>query len=99
MDKREKLEALKAMLANTFGYEENVKACGTVIDVVVKKVNIAIHVSDEHDQEFYLKVRKEYRPFFIREEESMDFITEKMQNCVIEIFNRWKKHEDKNVNK
>ena len=89
MTKIEKFEHLKSFLReNGIDFvEKHVSGTGVVIDLRVKKYNIAVHLSDEHDQEFYMKLRKLYHPFFIREEESPEFIIEKMQNCILDIMN------------
>lgn len=85
MTNKEKLEALKAFLSeNNLDYEDNYKAKVADIDLLVTKHSIAVHLSDKHDQEFFNKTKYHYKPFFIRDEETVDFILEKMQNCIID---------------
>ena len=85
MTKEEKLEALKAFLTeNNVKFVENhySKTNKLTFDVLIKDLRIAVHLSDENDQAFYHKIYKYYKPFFIRESESVDFVIEKMQNCI-----------------
>ena len=85
MTNKEKLEALKAFLnENNVKFTENYfsKSVNMTFDVLIKDMRIAVHVSDENDDRFYRKSVKFYKPFFIRESESVDFVIEKMQNCI-----------------
>ena len=85
MTNKEKLEALKAFLTeNNVKFVENhfSKTNKLTFDVLIKDLRIAVHLSDENDQTFYQKIYKYYKPFFIRESETVDFVLEKMQNCV-----------------
>ena len=84
MTNLEKLDALKAFLReNALDFIENktIKS-GITIDLLVLKYNVAVHLSDEHDQRFFKRTRNNYHPFYIRESETVEFIIEKMQNCL-----------------
>ena len=86
MNNNQKLEALKAFLTkNRIEFQENYysKNCKAEIDLLVVPNMIGVHLSDENDQMFFEKTKKSIHPFFIREEESVEFIIEKMQNCII----------------
>ena len=87
MDNKEKLEALKRFLAeNGIKYLENHQSkMKVMMDLKVPGFMIAVHLSDDHDQEFYNKVKRVYKPFYIRESEKVDFIIEKMQNCIRDV--------------
>ena len=101
MTKKEKFELLKSFLKeNKFDFIENYVSSrtGVVMDLRVVKFQIAVHLSDEHDQEFFEKLRGVYHPFFIRDSESPDFIIEKMQNCITDIMLCRQKHYE-NVQK
>lgn len=85
MTNKEKLEALKAFLSeNNVKFVENhfSKTNKLTFDLLIKDLRIAVHLSDENDQTFYKRIFKYYKPFFIRESESVDFVIEKMQNCI-----------------
>lgn len=85
MTNQEKLEALKAFLTeNNVKFVENhfSKTNNLTFDLLIRDLRIAVHLSDGNDQTFYRKIFKYYKPFFIRESESVDFVIEKMQNCI-----------------
>ena len=83
MTNEEKLERVKAFLnENNIPFEENAKKCKVNLPLYVKKYNIVIHVGD--DQEFFQAIRRVCHPVFIREEETADFVLEKVQNLIIE---------------
>ena len=95
MTNKEKLKALKAFLKeNNVKYIENYQsAFGVKMDLVLKELRIAVFVSDDNkDKEnaIYnagsgkMNMRWIYKPFFVRESESIEFIKEKMQNCVVD---------------
>lgn len=89
MTLQEKKEELKKFLTeNKVKFREDVplRRCQVLVtgDLLVQPYNIAVHLSDEHDTEFFKAVRNKYKPFFIREDEAMEFIIEKMQNSIIE---------------
>ena len=87
MDNNKKLEAIKAFLReNNLNFEENhfSKSRKINIDLVVYPYRIAVHLSDDKDREFFNKTKRHYHPFFIRDNESEEFVLEKMQNCIID---------------
>ena len=98
MTKNEKLEGLKAFLTeNGISFKENTNYCKDVlIDVFLPDFGIAVHVSDDADQDFFRRTKRRYRPFFVREEESVEFIIEKMQNCISDIMMKRQKTFEKN---
>ena len=96
MNNEQKLELLKQWLQeNGFNYKENYEShsCGVTIPLRVIQPRIAVYVG--HDNAFYHKVKKAYNPFFIREEETMDFILEKMQNCINNFGSAKRRREEK----
>lgn len=112
--KEEKLETLKAFLKeNGFSYEEGYYSESFDVTMALRISNLRIAVffssgSYEEDTELIKKKNQYgvplclvYNPFFIRDEETEEFIIEKMQNCV---FNRmillqkqWQKKQNKKV--
>ena len=81
----EKLEALKEWLRSqgvTDYVQGMVDETGLRIDLYLPTQNIAVHVSDGHNQHFYEKARGEYKPLFIRYKDTAEFVIEKMQNCM-----------------
>ncbi len=56
------------------------KLCGVDIDIYVPKYRIAVF--DGHTQEKYEKVKRRNAPLFIREEETEEFVLEKMLNLL-----------------
>lgn len=71
---------------NEYEYKINVKdkKFGVHIDIWLAKYRIAIRKSRDDDQDFYLKVCKKYKPFFVRPDESVEFSVEKITNCLEE---------------
>ena len=55
---------------------------GLCIDLYLPTQNIAVHMSDGGNQIFYNRSCGDYKPFFIRSNDSTDFVIEKMQNCL-----------------
>ena len=96
----EKLEAVKNWLKeNKIEFVENHKTkVGLEIDLWIPKLLIAIHVGED-DGKFYKKTRKWAKPFFIREEETVEFELEKIGNCCYDqmllMQNRWQKEQEK----
>ena len=81
----EKLEALKQWLRSqgvTDYVQGMVDETGLRIDLYLPTQNIAVHMSDGHNQHFYEKARGEYKPLFIRYKDTAEFVIEKMQNCM-----------------
>ena len=110
---KEKLNALVAFLReNNLSFEQNYHSntFGLDMAIKVKKLRIAVFLSEgqERDGEIVhapslTKPGKTlvnmYNPFFIRENETTEFIIEKMQNCIIKRMlwqqKRWqKKHKN-----
>lgn len=84
MTNEEKLEKLKSWLDS-----ENIewrvpKRKGSRTSLVVDKFHMFIKVSDEHDQEWYLAHMAKH-PVFIRDNDSVDFVIEKVQNTIIKV--------------
>ena len=88
---RQKLEVLKDWLKeNNIKYIENhMSKFGFNIDVKIPSLRIAVFLSKGKEMEdaVYnakngrMKLKRTYRPFFIRERETKDFIIEKISNC------------------
>lgn len=97
MSNREKLEVLKTFLKeNNIPFKENVTRKGQRLDLFIGKYLICVRLSDENDQKFYEVIKYFYRPFFIRESETAEFVVEKMQNLIIDIM---KKRQKKTMKK
>lgn len=96
-----KLEAVKNWLKeNKIEFVENHKTkVGLEIDLWIPKLMIAVHIDDENSQKFYKKTHKWCKPFFIREEETVEFELEKINNCCFDqmllMQNRWQKEQAK----
>jgi len=87
MTNKEKLEALKAFLIeNKIEFEENYKSRSkhVVFDLRIGSPRIAVIISNNLDNETYRKIRKGYAPFLIRDNETVEFIIEKMKNCIVD---------------
>ncbi len=87
MTNKEKLEVLKAFLVeNKIEFRENYwsRTNNVVFDLRILSPRIAVIISGENDQSIYMKIRRGYAPFFIRDSETADFIIEKMQNCIFD---------------
>ena len=114
MTNEEKLEALKAFLSeNNVNYIENhTSKYGLTMALKLPDQMIAVFLSEDgKDSEYENRIyhwrsgrnymNNVYRVFFIREEETPEFVLEKMQNCIIDIMTRkqrkleWeKRHEE-----
>lgn len=82
MTREEKVEALKKWLSeNGYEYKENYSAKKVKIDLAVLNPKVAVRMADE-DQKWYRDVCRVWSPFFIRESETVEFIIEKMTNCI-----------------
>jgi len=70
------------------------KSRNVVADVYIPANRIAIKVSQgkEKDDEFYKKVKYIWHPLFIRDNESEDFVLEKLQNLIIDIMKQSQKN-------
>lgn len=90
MTNEEKLEVLKNFLKENnikFYNGYNGKKLKILPDLYIPKHRIMVKISDANDQEFYNSVKYGWHPLFIRDEESVDFVIEKMQNLIIGIMN------------
>ena len=99
MDNKDKLEGLKTFLKENnlkFEVDHFSKSRKIKIDLVVYPYRIAVHLSDENDKVFFNKTKRHYHPFFIRDNESEEFVLEKMKNCIIE---EMKKHHQVRLDK
>lgn len=79
----EKIEALKTWLTeNKVKYQEDVVHAGKGIhiDLYIPKFRIAIHVGD--DEDWYHKVKAFVHPVFVRDQDSAEFLIEKVQNTI-----------------
>lgn len=89
MTNKEKLEVLKAFLnENGIPFKENVMRKGQMFDLLIGQYLICVRLSDENDQRFYEVVKYFYHPLFIRENETPEFVIEKMQNLIIDIMKK-----------
>lgn len=87
MTNKGKLEALKAFLIeNKVEFVENYKSRSkhVVFDLRIGSPRIAVIISNNLDNETYRKIRKGYAPFLIRDNETAEFIIEKMKNCIVD---------------
>lgn len=97
-----KLEAVKNWLTdNNIKFEENkVMKTGLKIDLWIKSLFIAVHISDENDDYFYRKTHKWAKPFFVRDSETQSFVLEKIRNCAFDqmllMQRKWQKSQKKN---
>lgn len=83
MSNQEKIEALKVWLTeNKVKHQENVihAGKGIHIDLYLPKYLIAVYVGDDSD--FFLKVKNFLHPVFVREQDSAEFLIEKVQNTM-----------------
>ena len=110
--KEEKLKVLKAFLKeNNITFEENYhsNSFGVTMTLMIRNLRIAVFLSTDNKEEDTALIRKKnqygiplcwvYNPFFIREEETEEFILEKMQNCVFDRMVKMQKAWQKNQNK
>ena len=95
----QKLEAVKSWLKkNNVDFKENrVTKQGLKIDLWLPKLFIAIHLGA--DDTFYQKTFKWCKPFFIRDEETKEFVLEKIQNCCYDQMMYMQKKFEKQNNK
>lgn len=79
----QKMERVKEFLSeNRVRYDENYesKKAGVLVPIYIWRYNIAVFKGSS--QEMFKATRGIYAPLFVREEETMDFILEKMQNLL-----------------
>ena len=92
---KQKMDALKAFLKeNNVKFLENYHSnFGVTMDIMIPELKIAVFVShDDKKREDAIynsgschhKMRWIYKPFFVRDSESAEFILEKMQNCIVD---------------
>ena len=90
MTKEEKLEVVKKFLEDNDIEYNLTKKENPLCHLYVKgHYNIAVHMSNDQDDDFFKKYRDNARPLFIRDEETPDFILEKMNN-LMENANRYR---------
>lgn len=104
MTNREKLKAVKRFLK-----ENGLKFYTNFVsregerhpDVYLPSYKVMVKVSEgkEKDDEFFLAVRRKYHPLFIRDNEDVDFVLEKLQNLIIVLMNRSQRTHQKSYNK
>lgn len=83
MTKEEKLELVKKFLEeNGIDYSIPKKEFPLCHLFAKGHYNIAVHMSNEQDDDFFKKYRNNARPLFIRDDETSDFILEKMNNLI-----------------
>ena len=68
-------------------YKGNVKVTP---DLYIAKHKIMVKISEgkEKDDNFYHADKYKYHPLFIRDDETKDFVLEKMQNLIIDIMKK-----------
>lgn len=87
MTKEEKLKELCSWLTDKsvsfkFAYFVN----GVLADMLIPAYSIAVSLDEDNSENTYMAFTEaKYRAFFIRDKEPMDFIIEKMENCMREI--------------
>lgn len=91
-EQKSKLEVIMNFLNDNkiaFHPQYNGKANVTP-DLYVPKHKIMVKVSEgkESDDEFFMKVRRRYHPLFIRDNDTREFVLEKIQNLIIDIMKR-----------
>ena len=111
MTNKEKLEALKAFLKeNDVKFIENHRSnFGVTMDLKLPDLMIAVFLSDGKNEgpifesgNGHYKMKYFYKPFFIRETETVDFVIEKMKNSItdqmLKAQQRFEKEERKKEN-
>lgn len=107
---KQKLEAVKAWLnENNIAFVEDYQSSfGVTINVRLVHLKIAIFLSDDNKEKenaIYnsklskLKLFHVYKPFFIRESESKQFVLEKLQNCCFDRMLMLQRRFEKKSNK
>lgn len=78
-----KLEKVKLFLdENNIKYEEREKRVGHC-DLWIPSVRVAIKIKGEDSRKFFDTHKKTCYPLFIRDEETLSFVLEKLQNTII----------------
>jgi len=96
MKNEQKLKKLRQFLAkNNVRYCENFynSRYGIVADLAVPSLYIVVNVTKGKDEDdmYFQQVKYLYRPLFIRDEDTVDFVIEKMTNLLVETMNRSQK--------
>lgn len=92
----EKIQVLKTWLyENNVKYQEDVIHTdkGIHIDLYLPKYLIAVHVGD--DSEFFQEVKNYLHPVFVRDQDSVEFLIEKVQNTIKSHQEQIKRGQDK----
>ncbi len=88
MTNNEKLEALRTFLIeNKIAFSPYKGKLAVTPELFIPKYKIMVKLSEgkDKDDEFFHTVKRKYRPLFIRDTDSVDFVLEKMQNLIIDI--------------
>lgn len=92
MTNKEKLEAVKRFLVENRiefypHYRGRIKVSP---DLYIPKHKIMVKISEgkEKDYNFFKEVKYKYHPLFIRDDETKDFVLEKIQNLIIDIMKK-----------
>ena len=82
MTTKQKMERVKAFLTeNGIPFKENFRdRRGRKLHIYISNFKIVIHPND--DQRFYKSVRFDYHPIFVREEDTLEFVLEKVRNTI-----------------
>ena len=93
MTNEEKLQKLKDFLdENNLEYHDNSKK--KINNLHILKYHINVHISDKYDEVFFQRM-KGFSPVFIRDDESADFIIEKVQSTIINVLKKYHKRFEK----
>ena len=95
----EKYEAVKEYLTKEgieYWTEVHVGKTGIVLPLYIPRYRIAVHVGD--DTQWYNCVKRTTHPVFIREEDTIGFVIEKVQNTIRRIKEGWKKSKSRRNN-
>ena len=92
-EQKAKVKALEAFLKeNGMSYYAGFKSKKHDIKgqlyVPMHRIIVKVSEGKEKDDAYYHKVKYIYRPLFIRDEETSEFIIEKMKNLIIDIMKR-----------
>ena len=106
MTNKEKLISIKNFLAqNKIWYDRKFVCPITSVEpsLFLPRFQIIVQVigkdNEKEQQEFYKKVSRLYRPLFIREHETVEFVLEKLQNLIIQCLNNLQKNQIKKEHK
>ena len=82
MTNEEKLDAVRQYLdENKIPYTTPKDKENHLCDLFMTDKNVAIHISNDRDEEFFQKYRK-MRPVFIRDDETIEYIMFKIDNTI-----------------